>query len=313
LTQFRVVVFYIGLLLWPKPSRLNLDHDFVLSYSLWNPITTLISAVIIITLVGLAILTAKKEPLLSFGIFWFFGNLIIESSLIGLELVFEHRNYLPSMFLILAMVSLVMRYLKPAWLGAVLFCLIGTLFIVWTFERNKVWKDESFLYRDCAEKSPAKARTHNNLGSILLRRNRLQEAIGEFKQALNLKPDYADAHYNLGNALVKQGHLAEGIRHYLETLRLQPRNVKALNNMAATLVLEKRPDEAIMYLKKALNVNPKDPDLHYNIGILFKRRGDLAEARYHFLRTLEISPNRESARLNLSEIEKQVQKTDGYH
>ena len=312
LTQFRVVVFYIGLLLWPKPSSLNLDHDFTLSYSLTNPVTTLISVVIIIVLVGLALLTAKKDPLLSFGIFWFFGNLVIESSVIGLELVFEHRNYLPSMFLILAIVSVVLRFIKPAWLGSVLLCLIATLFIVWTFERNKVWSDELSLYRDCAEKSPAKARPHNNYGSILLRRDRLPEAVNAFKTALRLKPDYADAHYNLANALVKQGNLTEGIYHYSETLRLRPRNVKALNNMAATLVLEKRYDEAIMYLKKALDINPEDPDLHNNIGILFKRRGDLAEARHHLIRTLEISPNRESVRRTLTEIEKQLQKVEGY-
>jgi tetratricopeptide (TPR) repeat protein len=309
LTQFRVVVFYIGLLLWPQPSRLNLDHDFTLSYSLMNPVTTLISMMIIICLGGLAILIARKDPLVSFGIFWFFGNLVIESSVIGLELVFEHRNYLPSMFLILAMVSLVLRLVKPAWLASVILCLIGALLIVWTFERNKVWGDELSLYRDSAEKSPAKARPHNNLGSILLRRNRLPEAIDEFRRALNLKQDYADAHYNLGNALVKQGNLTEGIYHYMETLRLRPRNVKALNNLAATLTLKKRYDEAILYLKEALGINPKDPDLHNNIAILFKRQGNLAEARHHFMKTLEISPNRESARLSLSEIERQLQKT----
>ena len=308
LTQFRVVVFYIGLLLWPKPSRLNLDHDFTLSYSLMNPVTTLISVIIIITLGGLAILIAKKDPLVSFGIVWFFGNLVIESSVIGLELVFEHRNYLPSMFLTLAMVSLVLRYVKSAWLASLSLCLVAALFIVWTFERNKVWSDELALYRDCAEKSPAKARPHNNLGSILLRRNRLPEAIDAFRRALNLKQDYADAHYNLGNALVKQGNFTEGIYHYSETLRLRPRNVKALNNMAATLVLKKRYDEAILYLKKALDINPKDPDLHNNIATLFKKQGDLAKARHHFIKTLEISPNRESAHLSLSEIERQLQK-----
>jgi Flp pilus assembly protein TadD len=213
------------------------------------------------------------------------------------------------MFLILAMVSLVLRLVKPAWLASVIVCLIGALLIVWTFERNKVWGDELSLYRDSAEKSPAKARPHNNLGSILLRRNRLPEAIDEFRRALNLKQDYADAHYNLGNALVKQGNLTEGIYHYMETLRLRPRNVKALNNLAATLTLKKRYDEAILYLKEALGINPKDPDLHNNIAILFKRRGNLAEARHHFMKTLEISPNRESARLSLSEIERQLQKT----
>jgi Tfp pilus assembly protein PilF len=311
LTQFRVVIFYVGLILWPQPSRLNLDHDFALSYSLTDPVTTLISMGVITILIALAILTAKREPFLSYAILWFFGNLVIESSVIGLELVFEHRNYLPSMFAILAMVALVFQYVKPNWLGVVFLCVVGTLFTVWTCERNKVWMDELSLYRDCAEKSPAKARPHNNFGAILLRRGRLPEAIDEFQAALRIKPDYADAHYNIGSALVKQGNLTEGIDHFSETLDLQPGNVKVLNNMAATLVLLERYPEAIENFKKALKINPADPDLHRNIAIAMKKQGDLEGARQHFSRALEINPVNESARRNLVEIESLIQETGG--
>ena len=58
LTQSRVVIFYLGLLLWPHPSRLNLDHDFALSYSLTDPVTTLISMAFITALIALAIAIA---------------------------------------------------------------------------------------------------------------------------------------------------------------------------------------------------------------------------------------------------------------
>ena len=313
LTQFRVVIFYVSLLLWPQPSRLNLDHDFALSYSFTDPATTLISMVVITALIVLAVWTAKREPLLSYGILWFFGNLVIESSVIGLELVFEHRNYLPSMFIILAMTALVFRYVKPTWLGVVFLCVAGTLFTVWTFERNRVWMDELSLYRDCAEKSPAKARPHNNFGAVLLRRGRLPEAINEFEAALRIKPDYADAHYNLGNALVKKGNLTEGIYHFRETLRLRPRNVKALNNMAATLVLKDRYPEAIDYFKKALIINPTDADLHTNLGIILKKQGNLDDARHHFYRALQINPANEKARHNLEEIDRRTREADGIH
>ena len=311
LTQFRVVIFYLGLMLWPRPSRLNLDHDFVLSYTLTDPVTTLISMLTITALIALAILTAKREPLLSYGIFWFFGNLAIESSVIGLELVFEHRNYLPSMFLILAMVSLVFRYVKPTWIGIVSLCVVGTLFTMWTFERNRVWMDELSLYRDCVEKSPAKARPHNNFGAILLRRGRLPEAIDEFQTALRIKPDYADAHYNLGNAMVKQGSLTKGIYHFSEALDRQPGNVKTLNNLAATLVLLERYPEAIEIFNKALAINPTDPDLHRNLALVMKKQGDLQGARQHFSRVLKINPANEMARRNLAEIESQIREAVG--
>jgi hypothetical protein len=86
LTQFRVVLFYLSLLLFPHPSRLNLDHDFPLSHSLLNPVTTILSMVAIVGLVVLAIYLARRERLLSFCILWFLGNLVIESSVIGLEI-----------------------------------------------------------------------------------------------------------------------------------------------------------------------------------------------------------------------------------
>jgi protein O-mannosyl-transferase len=96
LTQFRVVLYYLTLLVFPLPSRLNLDHDFPLSRTVLDPPSTLISIVIILCLIGYGIRVAKKRPLVSFCILWYFGNLAIESSIFPLEMVFEHRLYLPS-------------------------------------------------------------------------------------------------------------------------------------------------------------------------------------------------------------------------
>jgi len=96
LTQFRVVLYYLTLLAYPHPSRLNLDYDFPLSRTIIDPPTTLLSIVIVLGLIGYAFWTAKKRPLLSFCILWYFGNLVIESSIFPLEMVFEHRLYLPS-------------------------------------------------------------------------------------------------------------------------------------------------------------------------------------------------------------------------
>jgi len=310
LTQFRVVILYLSLLLWPQPMRLSLDHDIVLSYSLTNPITTLLSMTVIIILILLALLLAKREPLISFCILWYFGNLIIESSIIGLELVFEHRNYLPSMLAILLVVSLVFRYLKPAWLGVVALCVMGTLFTVWTFERNKVWSNEISLYRDCVEKAPGKARPYNNLGAAFLRGGSLAQAVEQFKRALKIKPDYVDAHYNLGYALSRQGNLAGGIYQFAETLRLDPHNLKALNNMGVALVLQGRYGQAVSYFEAALKQKPGDSDLHYNLGMALKNEGKPDDAAIHFNRVLALNPRHGQAHYNLGLILQERGKVD---
>ena len=306
LTQFRVIIFYISLLIWPQPSRLNLDHDFALSYSLTNPMTTLLSLTIIIVLILLAILFAKRESLISFCILWFFGNLVIESSILGLELVFEHRNYLPSMLAILLLVALVFRYLRPVWLGVVALCVMGTLFTIWTFERNNDWSNEITLYRDCVEKAPGKARPYNNLGAALIRSGNLAQAVEQFKAALKIKPDFDDAHYNLGYALSRQGNLEAGIHHFGETLRLDPDNLKALNNMGVALALKGRYREAVNYFEAALKLNPRDADIHNNIGISLKNMGKPDDAAKHFARAQALDPRHADAHNNLGILLKET-------
>jgi hypothetical protein len=96
MTQFRVVLYYLTLLAYPHPSRLNLDYDFSVSKAIFDPPTTLISILMIAGVIGYSIWTAKKRPVLSFCILWYFGNLVIESSIFPLEMVYEHRLYLPS-------------------------------------------------------------------------------------------------------------------------------------------------------------------------------------------------------------------------
>jgi hypothetical protein len=96
LTQFRVVLYYLTLLIYPHPSRLNLDYDFPISKTIFDPLTTILSIVIITGLIGYSFWVAKKRPVLSFFILWYFGNLVIESSIFPLEMVYEHRLYLPS-------------------------------------------------------------------------------------------------------------------------------------------------------------------------------------------------------------------------
>jgi hypothetical protein len=100
-TQFSVIVKYIQLLF--LPINQNVDYDFPISNTFFE-IRTLLSFIVLLSLIVLAILSFKRYRIISFGIFWFFLTLLIESSFIPLnDLIFEHRTYLPSFgfFLIL--------------------------------------------------------------------------------------------------------------------------------------------------------------------------------------------------------------------
>lgn len=177
LTELRVVIFYLGLLLWPAPGRLRLDYDFPLSTSLFQPFTTLLALLTILALLGFAVTAARRQRLLSFAIFWFFGNLLLESSIIPLDLAFEHRLYLPSMLPLFAVVLLGQRLLATRRRQQLLATLTLLCLASWSYQRNTVWGDSLALMIDSAEKSPTNGRPAYNVACEYVKRRNTKEAV----------------------------------------------------------------------------------------------------------------------------------------
>ena len=300
LTEFRVVIFYISLLLFPHPSRLNLDHDFSISHSLMDPMTTLMSLGIILGLIGLALFKAKKHRLLSFCILWFFGNLVIESSVIGLEIVYEHRTYLPSVLVVLLAVTLIDRVLSPKWVGIAMLCLVLTMFSLWTYQRNKVWSNELTLWADATKKSPNKARPHVNLGVALQERGRIEEAIDHFSKSLELMPNNAEAQNNLGAALDDLGRTREAIDHYSQALKIKPDYADARNNLGVALAKLGKFREAGSHFYELLRVSPDDGDVHFNLANALVSQGKLEQAIEHYNEALKARPEDKEVLFNLA-------------
>ncbi|UCH22470.1 MAG: tetratricopeptide repeat protein [Deltaproteobacteria bacterium] len=298
-TQLRVVVYYISLIFFPHPSRLNLDYDFGLSYSLFNPLTTFLSLIAIVALVGLAFYLAQKERLISFCILWFFANLIIESSIIPLAIIFEHRLYLPTMLAVLVPVVLAYRYVKPEKLYIALISAVIIICAYATFERNRDWKDDLTIWTDAAKKSPEKARPHINLGKALANRDRLDEAINHYSIAVRIKPDYAKIHYNLGNAFAKKGKTQEAIERYNHALELKSKFPEVHNNLASVLAKQDKIDQAIAHFSEALRMKPDYAEAHFNLGGVLFKKGMVSEAIKHYAEALQLDPSYSEAHFNL--------------
>jgi Tfp pilus assembly protein PilF len=299
LTEMRVVIFYIGLFFWPHPSRLNLDHDFALSYSLTDPMTTLFSMLAIALLLALAAIMAKNQRMISFGILWFLGNLVIESSIFGLEIIFEHRLYLPSMMCSLVVVLLIDRWAKPVWLKPLILCALTIVAAVWTYERNEVWCDRITIWEDCVKKSPHKARPYNNLGVALADDGQYSKAMEQYHKALQINPYYPNAYANLGFVLAKQGKVEESITQFLKALQLKPGDYETLSNLGVALLMQKRHEEAIEYLSEAVALNPNFAKAHNNLGVALNRQGRAQEAIEHYSSALQLDPEFAEAYNNL--------------
>ncbi len=325
MTEFRVVLYYVTLILFPRPSNLNIDHDITISSSLINPLSTLGALAVIAGLLIYAIYAAKKERVVSFGILWYFGNLIIESTILPLDLIFEHRIYLASIMPLFLLVCFVFYIFKRAKLIIVILSACSVILAYWTFDRNRVWQNEIALWTDSTAKSPNKSRphvnlgenyaaqgdfrkaiieyqkalainphsdyTHYNLGTAYYGEKEITKAIHHYRLALKINPDSAEAHNNLGVALIDLKQVEEGIKHYKEALRLKPNHPEAPSNLQKAQTGLDQINDRISEIEKKMQYQKNDPELLYRLGYLYYRKGKFQEAEYFYNRSLFIQPD----------------------
>ncbi len=324
LTEPRVVLYYLTLLFFPHPTRLNLDYNFPLSLSLLNPATTLPAILALLGLVVAAAYTAKKHRLCSFAIAWFLVTLVIESSFIGLALVFEHRTYLPSVFPAIAVTCFLVRQVKPLPVGVMIVIAAIILCGYNTYQRNRVWDSTLAFWQDCRAKFPNKPRilnnlgmaykeinktvearrafeaalasdpewiyALNNLGTIVLEEDNPEQAAGFFEKAILIEPGYYEAHYNLGLALMEMNRVGPAIQSFKKALEFNPFYEKAHNNLGAALIQRLDLDLAIEHFQRTLSLDPFFSQAYSNLGVAFYKKGMVDKAIECFNKTLDIDP-----------------------
>jgi len=310
LTQSRVVVHYLSLFFYPHPSRLNLDYDFPISHSLFDPLTTLLSVLFLSALLGVGLATARNHRLLSFCIFWYFLNLAIESSVIPLAIIFEHRTYLPFMGLALTLILIIEKALRPNLLRAAVLLVAVGICAVWTHERNQVWQNRLTLWQDAVAKSPGKARPHNNLGLAQLDLGRFDEAIAQFKSVLAIEPEHIEALNSLGLALQHKNLTIRAIHYFKTALVHAPLDAMTLNNLGAAYMKLNEIDPAIEQFEHALRIDAAMSPAHTNLGIALIQKGDFIAGVKHLEKGVVLDPENENARTNLNHakiLKKQIE------
>jgi len=161
MTESRVLWSYVAWSFLPLPGSLGLFHDdFLISRSLWSPFTTVLSVLAWVGVLVAAVVYRKRYPLLVFGVGVFLIAHGIESTILPLELVFEHRNYLPSVGLVLAFVLLAKAAIArvTAVSPQLLLCLYLLPLAATLCLRLWIWSDEGRLYQHSAEAHPQSVR-----------------------------------------------------------------------------------------------------------------------------------------------------------
>lgn len=294
-TQFRVIITYIRLLLFPFHQ--NLAYDYPSFHSLFEP-QVFASFLFLFMLVNLALFllyrsriiisdrpdTASAYRLIAFGLLWCFLTLSVESSIIPIhDVIYEHRLYLPSVGFFLAASTatwslaqrardrgggVLLTLSRPTSVVMVLAVVVLCLAIA-THQRNKVWSSPMSLWTDVVEKAPHKPGAHLNVGIAYAQQGRLNEAVQAFQRALALKPTYADAYNNLGLVYQQQGQLEQAILEFRHALSLHTGSADAHNNLGVAYRQQGRLHEAIQEYRRAIRLQPDFAGVRYNLGNVY--------------------------------------------
>ncbi len=315
ITQPRIILFYLSLLLFPHPSRLSLEHEFALSGSLLNP-PTMLTLLFGGLILAYAVRIRRKKPIYALLIFATFLSLLVESSFVNIELVFEHRLYLPSAAVIaggaLTLATLLpvagevagraarSAYFRRATAAALLGMSAIVVLAGWSHQRNEVWTSEVLLWRDAVRKAPRKARPRYNLAQALHKAGRFEEAEARYREALRINPGIALAWSNLGLILEGDGREPEALSAFRRAVDEEPALAEGWINLCQFLARADRLDEALPPCRRSTEIGPEDPRTWSNLGAALLKKRRPAEALRALNKALRLDPGRPAALFNAS-------------
>lgn len=299
LSQPRVFIFYLSLLFYPIYSRLTLLYDIEVSRALWQPWTTMPAIILVILIVALALCICRKRPLISFCIIFYFLNHLIEGSFFNLELIYEHRNYLPSMLLFIPASLLIisaidyfsykrsLQFLMAAGIAIIVFGL-GEI----SHRRNAILSNEFLLWADNIEKYPNLSRPYTNLGNAYMAHNQEDEGLKYYKKAMKLD-NFANTHvralqeYNLGVYYYKKGKLDDAYGYFVSAHKVMPLYLPNSAYLAKIYLIKKETAAARRLVEPLLYKYPEIPALNELYGLILFKENNFPEAKIHAKKSLE--------------------------
>ncbi len=305
MTEPRVIWYYLYQLIYPIASNFSISHSTIVSTSLISPWTTLPAIVSIFASFGAAIFFARRFPLICFAVLFFLINHLVESTFIPLELVFEHRNYIPSMFLFVPVAAGIQTTLAKyrelpdkRFLFRVYTCLVTGIIMVTAigaYARNFDWRSEKSLWQDAVIKAPDRARSYLNLAvAYYLKIHDYETAIKMFEKSLDLEgnspqTEWMISYANLSQIYVRLKDLEKARQYAKKAVEANPKSISYMNYISVLLESDML-DDALYNAEQFLENEPENKD-----GIEFKtiiliRKGEFEKAEKSALALIKREP-----------------------
>jgi protein O-mannosyl-transferase len=256
LTQLRLLWRYLGWLCFPNINDMGFQHDDIpLSGGLLQPLSTAFALAGWLLALGLAFRFRLRYPLILLSLLFYLVGHSMESSVWPLEMVYEHRNYLPSMMICLVIAVLLVVPVTQSKRVGVGYPILGALFILCflLFIRVQSWSDELTLSRVNLVQHPESSRSNYFYANALLRRYRRSEQFGlneqDRSELLLLSRHYFERMYQTNDrdvaalvmlycldsqyypALLDQADWLSELEALLETRTLQPSDWNSLDTL----------------------------------------------------------------------------------
>jgi tetratricopeptide (TPR) repeat protein len=266
-------------------------------------------AFVLLAAISMVVLACwKKRPYLLAGWLWYLGMLVPMIGFVQIS-YYAHADrytYLPGIGLVLAGTWWVGDWSmgwqqRQAVLGRLMAAVIGIL-MVCAWIQTGYWKSSETLWTHTLACTTGNDLAHYNLGVVLEQEGSVDEAITQFQEALQIKPNYAEAHNNLGLALFQRGRVDEATTQFQKAVQINPALAAAHNNLGKVLLEKGRVDEAISQYQKALQIEPDYLDAHVNLGNALLQKGRDEEAITQFQEALQTNSDYPDARVSLGNL-----------
>jgi protein O-mannosyl-transferase len=296
-----VYVAYLGKTVWPA----NLAAVYPDS-PLEGPLPALGAAALLALLTFGAALGARRgQPWLIVGWLWYLGTLSPAIGLVqtGLQVMADRFVYLPQIGLCVAFAwgvgDFVIRFSAARCPSAVVSSIFLCSLAVLAWHQAAYWRDSETLWTHSLACTSNNSFAHSQLGKDMLDRRRVEEAIAEYRQALEINPRLEVVQFNLGVALAGCGRIDQAMVHYRKALEIVPDDAQAHNNLGRILADRGRIEEGAAHYLKALQIDPNFAEAHFNLGLILSGQGRLGEAVAEYRKAVEIKPGLVEAQYNL--------------
>ncbi|MGP8200848.1 MAG: tetratricopeptide repeat protein [Limisphaerales bacterium] len=305
-------VVYLRQMVWPEGLAVFYPRPEK-GYPVW----TMSLSFLLLALITAGVLAfRRKRGWLLTGWLWYLGML---TPMIGIVQggAFAHADrmtYLPQIGINVGLTWLAAewaakRHLRCMTVWGLMITVLGVL-MVCAWKQTVHWQDSEALWTHTLACTTGNHVAHYNLGDDLVQQGRLDEAISQYQEALQIKPDHAEALNNLANALLAMGKPDEAILQYQKALQIKPDYASAHYNLAIVLQQKGRMDEAIIQYQNAVRFKPDNVQAQYSLATALRQQGRVDEAKVHYQKVLQIDPGFEEGLYNLGNDLRQKGRVD---